>query len=543
MVKDLQDAQMGDQNRLAYIMKRIEDGRSIYNSDEQYVRYKFGQLRKEITSESKDESEHPDTSENAVTSSQPDRSDDAVASPPPDPQPAVAPKTVNDSHPSKAWYILPVFLGILGGLIAYAKLRKRNRGMSYKTLGLGVGLTVLLFVPLVAVDFFDAKPAEQHIDEEPDSKSIVERTDKEVKKQAIHVPYDALMEQSDMHVGETVWYEGKLVEVKKQLSDKYILRVKIAQGEDFLDFDAIRLNYTPTSDEERAWLDKIESEHSNFEFNDETVKFWGILKGLIEYRAVIGPVTVPEVDVIILERVQNTSKNDPNYVDPEPQITTSDQPYTSHTVSFSDIPTYVDGPTVERAVIDVLREWDISNPNMGFTIVESDADVNINWARYMLGSALGLHSASVTDDGTRESHSITVRLGIDDCHSTYQPFTHETLQYTIAHEIGHYLGLRHIDDESHLMYSGGFFNVDAARVYGDLNLSIPHLEPPDVATTSGLVIQSQIDALNLELEEVSMQRQELKNVGEVLDDNTDIHNDLVQKIQELEDQLACVNLT
>ena len=124
---------------------------------------------------------------------------------------------------------------------------------------------------------------------------------------------------------------------------------------------------------------------------------------------------------------------------------------------------------------------DMANPSVDFTLAESDADVNISWTRYMPGPALGLHSASVTDDGTRERHSITVRLGIDDCHSEYQPFTHGTLQYIIAHETGHYLGLRHIDDESHLMYSGEFFNVDSARVYDDLNLGIPYLERPEIA--------------------------------------------------------------
>ena len=90
MIKDLQDAQMGDQGRLAYIMKRIEDGRSIYNSDEQYVRYKFKYLRGEITSESKDESEQPDVSKDTVTSPKPDTFEDIVTSPPPDPQPAVS---------------------------------------------------------------------------------------------------------------------------------------------------------------------------------------------------------------------------------------------------------------------------------------------------------------------------------------------------------------------------------------------------------------------------------------------------------------------
>ena len=139
MVKDLQDARMGNPGRLVYIMKRIEDGRSIYNSDEQYVRYKFKHLRGEITGESKDESEQPDVSKDIVTSQKPDTFEDIVTSPPPDPQPAVPYEVANDRYPNKAWYVLPIFLGVLGGLIAYAKLRRRNKSMAYKTLGLGGG--------------------------------------------------------------------------------------------------------------------------------------------------------------------------------------------------------------------------------------------------------------------------------------------------------------------------------------------------------------------------------------------------------------------
>ena len=168
-------------------------------------------------------------------------------------------------------------------------------------------------------------------------------------------------------------------------------------------------------------------------------------------------------------------------------------------MSYDGIPAYVDEPTVERAVSDATRVWDMANANVDFTMVKSDADVNIQWVRYMPGSTLGLHSAMVTDDGTREIHSITVRLGIDDCHSTYQQFTHKAIQYTVAHEIGHYLGLRHVDDKTHLMYSEGLFDVDSVRVYNDRNLGIPYMERPEIVTVAGIEIQSKIDLLDEDL--------------------------------------------
>ena len=152
MVLDLQEARIGDPGRLAHIMERIENGRVIYNSDEQYVRQKFKQLREEITRESEDEPEQPDPSQDGVTS------------PPPDPEPPVSRKAGNDTRPSKAWYILPIFLGILGGLIAYARLRKRSRGMAYKTLGLGTGLTALFFALILAAGISDTNPASEYTD-------------------------------------------------------------------------------------------------------------------------------------------------------------------------------------------------------------------------------------------------------------------------------------------------------------------------------------------------------------------------------------------
>ena len=519
MIRDLQDAKMGDPRRLAYIMERIESDRPIYNSDEQYVREKFRQLREEITQKS-DDFERID----APPPEAPNMT--------PEPQPSIPRKA------SKAWYLLPVFLGILGGVVAFAALRKRNRGMAYKNLGLGVGLTMLLVVPIAVLVVLEVG-ADGLFESEPD----VQYTDAEVKRMAVTIPHDSLMNNPEIHEGEIVHYGGEIIQVQPSLFGEYTLRVKIAQDELFKS-DVVWVNYTPVSDEEEEWLGMIEGDLDEiFGVDYEVIEVWGISKGLREYSAILGnTITIPEVDAILIER-RSQSEQATNSVDPEPQAAPPDQPRASHTMSFSDIPAYVDAPTVERAVIDAVREWDMANPNVDFTLSESDADVNISWARYMPGAALGLHSASVTDDGTRERHSITVRLGIDDCHSEYQPFTHGTLQYIIAHETCHYLGLRHVDDESHLMHSGEFFNVDSARVYDDLNLGIPYLERPEIATDAGLAIQAQIDELDSDLDQVSSQRQELKDAGGNLDDNTIVYNDLVQKIQELEDQLACVNLT
>ena len=523
MILDLQDAKIGDSKRLEYILDRINNDRPIYNSDEQYVRYKFKQLREDLFEEEEEEVTDIPSPENVAKSE-------------PEPE-QPAPRSVTKDRPSKVWYTMPVFLGILGGLIAFVVLRKRNRGMAYKNLVIGIGITMIL--PILVIGSMVGE--NDNTTNLFNSEFIPEYTKEEIKQQAVSIPYQSLIDEPDIHEGETVWYEGTVLQVKNEFLDEYLLRVDIPER--FSTSGVILLTYTPASDEEKEWLDKMENELRPGQIDGlPTVTFWGFSTGITEYNTVFDQkLSIPSVDAIIIER--HVWEN--QWVDPEPQIesSTTPQPTTSHTISFSDVPTYVSEPLVKRVVIDAVQEWNIANPNVDFTIVESDADVNINWARYLPGATLGLYRASVTDEGDRERHSITVRLGIDDCHSEYQQFGYDTIQYTIAHEIGHYLGLRHIDSKDHLMHSGEIFDVDSADVYDNRGLGIPYLERPDIATVTGLEIQSQIDILNTDLDKISMERQELRNMGQSLDDNTKAHNELVQQIQKLEDQLICVNLT
>ena len=51
MVMDLQEAGRGERARLEYIAKRLGDNRTIYNTDKEYVKRQFANLRAEITKE------------------------------------------------------------------------------------------------------------------------------------------------------------------------------------------------------------------------------------------------------------------------------------------------------------------------------------------------------------------------------------------------------------------------------------------------------------------------------------------------------------
>lgn len=60
---------------------------------------------------------------------------------------------VERKNPSKAWYLLPIFFGILGGLVMYFIVRDDNKQMAKNGLILSVILTIvgILFVVILNV--------------------------------------------------------------------------------------------------------------------------------------------------------------------------------------------------------------------------------------------------------------------------------------------------------------------------------------------------------------------------------------------------------
>lgn len=47
--------------------------------------------------------------------------------------------------PSNAWYLAPILLGIIGGLIGFFSLKRENLEMATTLLVVGVGITVLVY--------------------------------------------------------------------------------------------------------------------------------------------------------------------------------------------------------------------------------------------------------------------------------------------------------------------------------------------------------------------------------------------------------------
>ena len=221
-----------------------------------------------------------------------------------------------------------------------------------------------------------------------------------------------------------------------------------------------------------------------------------------------------------------------------------------HTISYDDVPWYADIPMTELAVLDAVKTWnDANNDDVQFIIVNSDADVNISWAYRIPNDPLGTYDVSVTADGELVDHRISIRLGVEDCNLDYQLFSYEIHKYTIIHELGHYLGLEHIDDSDHLMYSEDLFGVIPADVYDDMDLVIPYVEKPYLETAASRDAMLKLDQLDEALYQVFLQAEELRNMDSdnkivqlALDNNIILGQELILQIRTLEYRIACLQM-
>ena len=164
----------------------------------------------------------------------------------------------------------------------------------------------------------------------------------------------------------------------------------------------------------------------------------------------------------------------------------------------------------------------------------------------MPSGGLGLHTVFDVESNSTGNNVITIRLGNDDCHSNYQVYDTVSLKHTIAHELGHYLGLRHNDDKDHLMYSADLFNVDSISTYDDRMYVIPVIDRPVIKTQHGQDILLQIESTEKSLQDIITMREKLKDdVGDqdLLNSNTERYNETVNLLNSFEDELKCVEIS
>ena len=108
------------------------------------------------------------------------------------------------------------------------------------------------------------------------------------------------------------------------------------------------------------------------------------------------------------------------------------------------------------------------------------------------------------------------------------------------HEIEHYLGLEHIDNEIHLMYSFNQ-NTEHSSIYNEMDLNIPNLERPEYLHTLYLLVQDKINNLNIEIQKLETERQVLKNLN-ASETNIERLDDITIEIENILNKPACLDL-
>lgn len=114
------------------------------------------------------------------------------------------------------------------------------------------------------------------------------------KAQAVAIPYDDLFRYNERHVGKTVRYVGKVLQVQEkeclifcdENDQGYILRVAVTRGSYGIWDDPIWVDYPGT----QRFLE------------DDIVTVWGVVEGLQKYTAVLGnQVTIPKIKALDIQ--------------------------------------------------------------------------------------------------------------------------------------------------------------------------------------------------------------------------------------------------
>jgi len=129
-------------------------------------------------------------------------------------------------------------------------------------------------------------------------------------------------------------------------------------------------------------------------------------------------------------------------------------------ISISEIPSFADKRTVEIGISKAMMMWEDRNPELEFELVEERGEIRIAWEKSMSGEHVGQITGGYMELG----------LGSYDCRGNWQQYSSNTIADTVAHETGHYLGLEHHPNESHLMYGDDEFTQIE---FDDLGYNIP----------------------------------------------------------------------
>lgn len=184
------------------------------------------------------------------------------------------------------------------------------------------------------------------------------------------VPYDDLFRNNEQYIGDIVYYKGKIIQVQNIAGDNYIFRVAVKKSELMNDYyeDILWLNYKG-----QRYLE------------GDIIQFWGKLKGLKEYNAILGnTVTIPEIDALIvtISTDQADQPSSPNY--PTFQYTQTASTTESNSGSQGYIPRFSWG--------DIITD----RFNQKYVIYNENMETSGNYLVYRIGDCPNLKTIILT---------------------------------------------------------------------------------------------------------------------------------------------------
>ena len=150
-----------------------------------------------------------------------------------------------------------------------------------------IKIIIAILTPILFLLFLGALGSASQSDSPP---IITKLTKDQIITRSLNgITYDDLMRYNEKYVNEIIHQKtSKVVQMQNLYGDNYMIMVNTATGTYNFDADWIWLNY------EGARI-----------LEDDTVEFWGKVKGLKQYETALGSVnTVPEIDVLYLDVVK-----------------------------------------------------------------------------------------------------------------------------------------------------------------------------------------------------------------------------------------------
>ena len=150
-------------------------------------------------------------------------------------------------------------------------------------------------------------------------------------------------------------------------------------------------------------------------------------------------------------------------------------------VIFVDkIPADVDSDVISNGISTGLDSWSARNSEIIFEQFADNFQLKIVFTKTKDDTHI-----QISDNGIME-----IPLGSYDCNGTWQQYSELTISDFVAHAIGHYLGLSHHTDESHLMYDKSYDKI--TEQFNDLGLNVPPISQKHITWIGWFELESQL---------------------------------------------------